>query len=87
MQITLNIPDEYIPKLQPTLNHLTQHLLETLIIEAYNIQTLTHADVGQILNLNRFEVDALLKKHNAETHYTIEDLHQDLNTLQKLQQP
>jgi predicted HTH domain antitoxin len=86
MQITIDLPDEYIQRLEPDLDNLPQHILEALVVEAYKAQRLTNAEVGQILKLNRFEVDALLKQHQAYLHYTIADFNQDLQTLQQIQQ-
>jgi predicted HTH domain antitoxin len=84
MQITLDIPDEYIQRLEPNLANLSQHILETMVVEAYKAQRLTSAEVGRILKLNRFAVDALLKQHQAHLHYTIADFNQDLQTLEQL---
>ena len=86
MQITIDIPDEYIQHLEPNLENLSQHILETLVVEAYKDQRLTSAEVGRILKLNRFEVDAFLKHHQAYLHYTIDDFNQDLQTLQQARQ-
>jgi predicted HTH domain antitoxin len=86
MQITIDLPDEYIQRLEPDLDNLPQHILETLVVDAYKTQRLTSAEVGRILNLNRFEVDALLKQYQAYLHYTIADFNQDLQTLQQIRQ-
>lgn len=86
MQITINIPDEYVQQLKPNLDKLSQRILETLVVEAYKAQNLTSAEVGRILNLNRFEIDAFLKQHGAYLHYSIIDFQQDLQTLQQLEQ-
>ncbi|MFB2880156.1 UPF0175 family protein [Floridanema aerugineum] len=86
MQITIDIPDEYIQKLKPDLENFSQRILEILVVEAYKAQNLTSAEVGRILNLNRFEVDAFLKQHRAYLHYSIIDFQQDLQTLQQLEQ-
>jgi len=85
MQITIDLPDEYVHRLEPNLDNLSQHILETLVVDAYKAQRLTNAEVGQILNLNRFEVDAFLKQHQAYLHYTLADFKQDLQTLQQIQ--
>lgn len=72
MQITIDIPDKYIQRLEPSLANLSQRILETLVVEAYKAQRLTSAEVGRILNLNRFEVDAFLKQHQAYLHYQLD---------------
>lgn len=84
MQITIDLPDEYIQRLEPDLDNLSQHILETLVVDAYKAQRLTSEEVGRILNLSRFKVDAFLKQHQAYLHYEIADFNQDLQTLQKL---
>ncbi len=84
MQITIDIPDEYIQRLEPNLENLPRRVLETIVVEAYKAKRLTSAEVGKILNLSRFEVDAFLKQHQAYLHYTIEDFDQDLQTLQHI---
>ena len=85
MQITIEIPDEYIQQLQPNLDNFSERILETLVIEAYQSQHITAAEVGQILNLDRFAVDDLLKQKGAYYHYTIADFDQDLQTINTLQ--
>jgi len=86
MQITIDIPDEYVQRLEPTLVNLPQRILEIMVVDAYKANRLTSAEVGRILNLNRFEVDAFLKQHQAYLHYAIADFNQDLQTLQQLHQ-
>ena len=84
MQITIDIPDEYIQYLEPSLATLPQQVLETLVVDAYKAQRLTQAEVGRILKLNRFEVDAFLKQHQAYLHYTIDDFNQDLQAIKNV---
>lgn len=84
MQITIDIPEEYVERLEPELLQLPQRILEAIVVDAYQANRLTSAEVGRILNLNRFQVDAFLKQHQAYLHYTIADFNQDLQTLQKL---
>ena len=89
MRITIDIPDEYVQILEANLANLSQRVLETMVVEAYKAQRLTSSEVGIILKLNHFEVDAFLKQHQAYLHYTIADFKQDLQTLQQIhpQQP
>lgn len=86
MQITIDLPDEYLQRLEPDLANLSQRILEAIVVAAYKANRLTSAEVGRILKLNRFEVDAFLKQHQAYLHYTIADFNQDLQTLQHLHQ-
>jgi predicted HTH domain antitoxin len=85
MQITIEIPDELACQFTTNATSLSQHILETLVVEAYQAERITSAEVGQILNLpSRFAVDAFLKSHKAYLHYTKDDLDQDITTLQQL---
>jgi predicted HTH domain antitoxin len=85
MQITIEIPDELACQFETNATSLSQHILETLVVEAYQAERITSAEVRQILNLpSRFAVDAFLKSHNAYLHYTEDDLEQDIATLHQL---
>lgn len=66
------------------LDHLTHEILEALVVQAYQTEKITPAEVGRILNLpSRREVDALLKQHNADLHYDEADLERDRETLRQ----
>lgn len=83
MQITIDLPEELIQHF----NHdrLAHEILEALVIQAYQNEKITHAEVGHILGLpSRWAVDAFLKKYNADLHYDEADLERDRTTLQQL---
>jgi predicted HTH domain antitoxin len=84
MQLTIEIPDELVEHLGNGDQSLSRHVLEVLTVEAYKTERITSAEVGRILNLSRWEVDALLKQHEAYLHYDINDLEQDIETLRQL---
>lgn len=76
MQITLNLPDALVQHFNR--NDLSHEILEALVIQAYQQEKITHAEVGQILGLSsRWEVDAFLKEHRADLHYDETDLKRD----------
>lgn len=61
--------------------------LESLAIEGCRSGALTHDEAGQLLQLSRFEFDAVLKARNVYDHaYDIEDFEQDLETLKQLEE-
>ncbi len=77
MQITLNLPDELVQHFNR--NDLSREILEALVIQAYQQEKITHAEVGRILELSsRWEVDAFLKEHHADLHYDETDLERDM---------
>lgn len=83
MQITLNLPDELIQHYDQ--NHLAREILEALVVQAYQMERITSAEVGRILDLpSRWAVDAFLKQHNADLQYDEIDLESDRETLRQL---
>lgn len=86
MQITIDLPDEVVQRLDLSPEYLSRRVLEAFVVEAYDAQQLTTAEVGRILDLDRFEVDSFLKQHQAYLSYTIADFDQDLRTMQRVQQ-
>ena len=84
MQITIEIPDDIAQRLAQAIDNLPQRALESLVVEAYRDELLTHAEVGRILNLSsRWDTDAFLKQAGADLHYDPADLQADLETLRR----
>jgi predicted HTH domain antitoxin len=85
MQITIEVPDELAERLLGNEHSpLSRQVLKVLAVEAYKADRLTSAEVGRILGLSRWEVDAFLKQHQAYLHYDETDLEQDIETLSQL---
>ena len=83
MQITIDLPEELIQHFNR--DRLAREILEALVIQAYQTEKITHAEVGRILGLpSRWAVDAFLKQHNVDLHYDEADLECDRITLQQL---
>ncbi|MDX2099543.1 MAG: UPF0175 family protein [Leptolyngbyaceae cyanobacterium bins.59] len=83
MQITLNLPDELLQYFNR--DHLAREILEALVVQAYQDEKITTAEVGRMLSLpTRWAVDAFLKQHKADLHYDEIDLAQDRETLHLL---
>ncbi|MBD2579470.1 UPF0175 family protein [Oscillatoria sp. FACHB-1406] len=83
MQITLNLPDELIQHFNR--DRLDREVLEALVVQAYQTEKITSAEVGHILGLpSRWGVDAFLKQHGADLHYDKADLESDRETLRQL---
>lgn len=85
MQIILDLPDELL--LHFNQDRLAREILETLAVQAYQSEKITHAEVGRILGLpSRWAVDAFLKQHNADLHYNEIDLARDRKTLRQIRE-
>ena len=83
MQITVDLPDELIQHFNR--EHLTREILEALVVQAYQSEKITTAEVGRILSLpSRWAVDAFLKQHNAFLHYDETELERDRATRRQL---
>ena len=83
MQITLDLPDELVQHFNHDL--LARKILEALVVQTYQAEKITSAEVGRILGLSsRWAVDAFLKQHNADLHYDESDLERDRETLRQL---
>lgn len=81
MKITVELPDDVAQRPDPR-----REALEALAIEGYRSGALTHYQAGRLLQLSRLEFDAFLKSRNIEDHaYDVEDLEQDLETLERLE--
>jgi len=80
MQITVQLPDDIAQHASPG-----REALEALVIEGFRSEKLTHYQASQLLGMTRFEFDGFLKARGVYDHaYSIEDLEQDLATLQEL---
>jgi predicted HTH domain antitoxin len=83
MQITIDLPDELVQHFNS--NRLAHEILEALVVQAYQTEKITSAEVGRILGLpSRWSVDAFLKQHKADLHYDEVDLARDRETLSQL---
>jgi Uncharacterised protein family (UPF0175) len=49
MQITLNLPDELVQHFNR--DYLAREILEALVIQAYQVEKITSAEVGRILEI------------------------------------
>ncbi|MGD1857099.1 MAG: UPF0175 family protein [Leptolyngbyaceae cyanobacterium] len=83
MQVILNLPDELLQHFDPS--QLAREILEALVVQKYQSEKITSAEVGRILNIqSRWAVEAFLKKHNAYLHYDETDLERDRETFRQL---
>jgi hypothetical protein len=72
MTLSINIPSDVEQKLRAQSPDLESEAKEAMLVELYRQDKLTHHELCQALQFERFETDALLKRHNV-----IEDLPTD----------
>ena len=82
MPVTIELPSEIEQALRREFTDFDQAAKEAMLIELYRQGNLTQYELAQALGLDRFQTDAVLKKHNVtEDLPTAEELADDLNRL------
>jgi hypothetical protein len=61
----ISVPDALMKALGSQPEELPRQTLEALIVQAYRKGQITHAQVGELLELNRWETDGFLKNAQA----------------------
>lgn len=82
--IEISLPDTLINALGAERDQLPRQTLEALIVQAFRKGQLTHAQVGEVLQLNRFETDAFLKNAQAFRSQETEEFASDLESLRRI---
>jgi hypothetical protein len=84
MQVTVEIPDQFVQHLVPAGRDAARSLLEESVAGAYRDGRLTMEQVRQLLGFGtRMQVDAFLQQHEVYD-YTVEDLDKDMATLDRV---
>ena len=84
MQVTVEIPDQFVEQLVPAGRDAARLLLEESVAGAYRNGRLTMEQVRQLLGFGtRMQVDSFLQQHEVYD-YTIEDLDKDMATLNRV---
>ena len=84
MQVTVEIPDSFVPYLVPEGKDAARRLLEDTVAAAYRERRLTMEQVRQILGFaTRMEVDPFLQRYEIYD-YTVDDLREDMAGLDEL---
>ncbi len=84
MQITVEIPDQFVEHLVPPGRDAARSLLEESVAAAYRDGRLTMEQVRQLLGFGtRMQVDTFLQQHEIYD-YTPEDLAKDMANLDRV---
>lgn len=81
MEVTVNIPDKFVPPSVPD-DELSRDLLEAYAIENYRNENLSLGQVAELLDLSIDETHAFLKSHSVDLNYDSEDLARDSRTIE-----
>ena len=82
MEVTIELSEDVAKVFLENGKNIEREVLEATALEGYRAGKLSHAQVRRMLDLSRFETDALFKQHDASLNYTIEDLEADRQTLE-----
>src|SRR4051794_10187969 len=84
ISISVNLPPGVEERLRAESSDLSAAVREGFAVEWFRRGILTHSELGHVLGLDRFETDALLKRHQvAEYSPTHEDVDADLQSLKE----
>jgi hypothetical protein len=85
MNVTLRIPDELARRLAAEGGDLERRALEGFALAEYRLGRLTAFELRQLLDIpTRYELDGFLKANGVFEVYTLEDLEQERQTLERL---
>jgi len=85
MSITFELPPDIEKRLRAETPDLDAEAKEAILVELYRQEKLTRFELSQALGLERFETDALLKKHQVTTDLpTPEEMAEDLRRAREL---
>jgi hypothetical protein len=81
--IEIKIPEALARALGGEPSNLPQRTIEAATLQQYAAGKITHAQVGEILGLDRWQTDALLQKQNVFPPGFDEEFKDDLNRLRQ----
>jgi hypothetical protein len=85
MNVTVHIPDELAARLAAEGGDLERRALEGFALAEYQAGRLTGSELRQLLGIStRYELDGFLKAHGVFEEYTLQDLEQERQTLERL---
>jgi len=82
--VEISVPDTLIKALGAEPAELPRQTLEALIVQAYRKGRITHAEVGELLGLDRFAIDGFLKDAQAFRRHESEEFAFDLERLRSI---
>ncbi|MBM3881814.1 MAG: UPF0175 family protein [Verrucomicrobia bacterium] len=83
--IEISLPDPLLKALGDEPAELPRRTLEALVAQAYRAGRITHAQAGEILQLDRWQTDAFLKTAQAFRPSAAEEFAADLAALRRVE--
>ena len=82
--ITIELPDAIIQKLEQSSGGVSHQVLEAVVLEGYRSERLSRGEVAEMLGLGWHETERFLAEHGLLYHYTLEDLDEDRQALDRI---
>jgi hypothetical protein len=83
-RVEISVPDALLKALGAEPHELPRQTLEALIIQAYRKGQITHAEVGELLDLDRWETDGFLTSAQAFRAREGEEFASDIESLRRI---
>jgi predicted HTH domain antitoxin len=87
LTVTIELPAELERALRGSESDLGSAAKEALAVSLFRQGRLSHAELGRALGLDRFETEALLKRHQVTGGTTLADLEVDRSSLEQVLGP
>lgn len=85
MSITLELPTELERRLRGVEPNLDIEVRDTVALDLFRKEKITHFELGQMLGLDRFETDAFLKaRQEYAQSLTLADIESDRKSIKNL---
>ena len=82
--IEISLPDALVQALGTDAESLSRQAVEALVTQAYRAGKLTHAQVGEILGLDRWQTDLFLKNAKAFRPNEADEFASDIVALRRI---
>lgn len=85
MSITLDFPSELEQRLRRADPNLDAEARESVALDLFRKEKITHYELGQLLEFDRFETDAFLKRNEEYAQsLTLADIESDRKSIKEL---
>ena len=82
--VEISLPDTLVKALGSDLTELTRQTLEALVVQSYRAAKISHAQVAEILGLDRWQTDSFLKAAQAHRTWETAEFAADLENLRSV---
>jgi predicted HTH domain antitoxin len=88
MTVSFQLPSDLERVLRNEVKDIDQAAKEALLVDLYRGRKISHVELAQALGLDRFETEAVLKRHNVtEDLPTVQEMEEDGRALERVLGP